>query len=118
MLAALEDAEIELVLCENAAMMAECYPEYSAAMLRDEVAVTRGLGFAVNEGHVVKGSWGVASAVRGPSGDVVGALTIAAVESRLPKERQAVLGKQLVKEALWLEAHLRKAGKVRKSVRG
>ncbi|KND59069.1 Transcriptional regulator, IclR family [Candidatus Burkholderia verschuerenii] len=123
MIAALDDAEAERALKENAALIELAYPEFTPAFLRAEIATTRMNGFAVNEGHVVRGSWGVAAAVHAPSGEVVGALTIAAVESRLPKERQAVLGKQIVDEARRLEAHLRRAAallpepKARKSTR-
>jgi DNA-binding IclR family transcriptional regulator len=123
MIAALDDAEVERCLTENAALIAAKYPEFSTAFLHEEIAATRANGYAVNEGHVVKGSWGVAAVVHGPAGDVVGALTIAAVESRLPKERQGVLGVQLVEEAKRLEAHLRRtaslqpAPKARKTAR-
>jgi DNA-binding IclR family transcriptional regulator len=109
MIAALDDAEVERCLKENAALIESAYTEFTPAFLHAEIATTRINGYAVNEGHVVKGSWGVAAAVHAPSGEVVGALTIAAVESRLPKDRQAVLGKQLVDEAKRLEAHLRRA---------
>jgi DNA-binding IclR family transcriptional regulator len=109
MLASMDDAEVERCLAENAELIASTYPEFSAPMLREEIALTRANGYAVNEGHVVQGSWGVAAAVHAPSGEVVGAFTIAAVASRLPKERQAVLGPQLIDEAHRLEAHLRKA---------
>jgi DNA-binding IclR family transcriptional regulator len=109
MLAALDDAEATRCLQENAALIASSYPEFTPEFLRAEIAATREQGFAINEGHVVKGSWGVAAAVHAPSGEVVGALTIAAVESRLPRERQLLLGPQLVGEAKRLEAHLRRA---------
>ncbi len=108
MLAALEDADIESALAENAALMAEYYPEYSAAMLRDEVAVTRELGFAVNEGHVVKGSGGFGCA------RTIGGCGRSADHCRcgisIAQETPILLGKQLVDEARRLEAHLHRAG--------
>lgn len=106
MLAALDDAEVDRCLRENEALLKSSYPSFSLSFLRQEVAITRDRGFSVNEGRVVSGSWGVAAAVHSSSGDVVGALSIAAVESRLPKDRQQELGQNLVEEAKRLEAHL------------
>jgi DNA-binding IclR family transcriptional regulator len=51
--------------------------------------------------------------VYSPTGEVVGALTIAAVESRLPKERQQELGKQLLDEAKRVEMQLARAASMR-----
>jgi DNA-binding IclR family transcriptional regulator len=118
MLASMDNADVERCLAENAELIASSYTEFSADMLREEIAITRENGFAVNEGHVVRGSWGVAAAVHAPSGEVVGAFTIAAVESRLPKERQSVLGKQLIDEARRLEGHLRKNASLQPEPKG
>lgn len=113
MLAAMDDAEVERCLKENDELLQKSYPQFSAPLLRQEVALTRERGFSVNEGLVVSGSWGVAAAVHSPSGEVVGALTIAAVESRMQKERQQALGPQLVDEARRLETHLARSAAMR-----
>ncbi len=113
MLAAMDNEEVERCLQENAALLKKSYPSFSPSLLWREVALTRERGFSVNEGLVVSGSWGVAAAVHSPTGEVVGALTIAAVESRLPKERQQELGKQLLDEARRVEMQLARAASMR-----
>ncbi|MBY4867669.1 IclR family transcriptional regulator [Burkholderia anthina] len=106
MLAALDDDEVSRCLKENEETLRKSYASFSSAFLQREVALTRERGFSVNEGLVVSGSWGVGVAVHSPADDVIGALSIAAVESRLPKDRQSEVGRHLMKEAKRLEAHL------------
>ncbi|SDV51518.1 IclR family transcriptional regulator [Chitinasiproducens palmae] len=113
MLAALDDEDIERCLNANRALLDSTYPTFAPDTLRAAVAQTRARGYSVNEGGVVAGSWGVGVAVHSPQGEVVGALSIAAVESRLPAARQVELGKQLQDEAQRLETRLREAAAVR-----
>lgn len=103
MLAAIDDAGVERCLEENAHLLAANYPNYTPDILRQQVAETRARGYAVNRGLVVAGSWGVGAAVLGEAGDVIGALSIAAVDSRLPESRQQELGAKLLEEAAKLE---------------
>lgn len=104
MLAALPDDEVEQCLQANAALIAQRYPHYSPALLWSQVKEARAQGYAVNRGLIVPGSWGIGVPVRGPDGGVAGALSIAAIESRLDEERQFQLAKHLAKEAKKLEA--------------
>ncbi|MEM5387741.1 IclR family transcriptional regulator [Paraburkholderia phymatum] len=113
MLAALNDVEVTRCLEENEETLRRTYAGFSPAFLRSEVASTRERGFSVNEGLVVSGSWGVGVAVHSPTDDVIGALSIAAVESRLPRDRQSEVGRHLVKEAKRLEAHLARLSAMR-----
>jgi DNA-binding IclR family transcriptional regulator len=113
MLAAMRDDEVERCLKANREILNRHYANFSAALIRDEIAVTRQHGYSVNEGLVVQGSWGLGAAVHSPQGEVVGALTIAAVESRLPKARQAELGAVLLDAAQTLERHLVRAAAFR-----
>ncbi|NIE66875.1 IclR family transcriptional regulator [Burkholderia sp. Ax-1719] len=113
MLAALDDGEIDRCIAENADLLKKSYPNFSVDLLKREVANTRERGYSVNEGLVVTGSWGVAVAVHGHTGDIVGALTIAAVESRMGPDRQPELAKKLVAEAKRLESHLARAASMR-----
>lgn len=103
MLAALADAEIDQVL---AAVMDEirlAFPGYTRESLLGQVAATRRQGFAVNRGQVLKGSWGFGVPVRNPEGQVIGAYSIATVESRVTPEREQFLGDLLAQEARALE---------------
>jgi DNA-binding IclR family transcriptional regulator len=113
MLAAMCDQEVERCLEANCELLKHNYANFSASLIRDAIAVTRRHGYSVNEGLVVQGSWGIGVAVHAPQGDVVGALTIAAVESRLSTSRQVELGKVLTDAAQALEKHLVRAAAFR-----
>jgi DNA-binding IclR family transcriptional regulator len=106
MLSALPDAEVEMVLADNAERMATDYPSYDADLLRSDVATTRAKGFALNPGRIVPGSWGVGVVLRRPDGSVAGAISIAAIESRMLPPRDAELAALLAREAKEIEARL------------
>lgn len=103
MLAALPDAEIEPMLDAVMDETRLAFPGYTRECLRAEVAATRARGFAVNRGRVLKGSWGFGMPVRNPEGQVIGAFSIATVESRMTPEREQILGDLLAQEAQSLE---------------
>ncbi|HEY0297519.1 MAG TPA: IclR family transcriptional regulator [Bordetella sp.] len=102
-LSALSDDEVEECLRANAALLEERYPNYSPGFLREQVAESRERGYAVNRGRVVAGSWGLGVPLRDAAGRVLGALSIAAVESRLDAERQPQLARLLWREAQRLQ---------------
>ncbi|WP_040702009.1 IclR family transcriptional regulator [Sulfitobacter indolifex] len=106
MLSALPDAEIDALLVDNADRLASDYPNYTAELLRSDVAMTRARGFALNPGRIVAGSWGVGMALRRPDGSVAGALSLAAIESRMQPPRDAELAALLEHEARDIEARL------------
>lgn len=106
MLATLPDAEVERALAANAEAFATQYPGYSVPALRTWVEETRERGYALNDGHYVAGSWGIGVAVRGADGRVAGAISLAAIESRLQPDRQRELVALLRQEADLLEAAL------------
>ena len=107
-LAALPDAEVDRIFAANAAVLAERYPAYSQDLLRACVAEARASGYAFNPGILMPGSWGIGVPVRGPDGAPIGALSIAAIESRLGPDRRAELVPLLRREAESLEAALRR----------
>ncbi|GAW34792.1 HTH-type transcriptional repressor AllR [Roseovarius sp. A-2] len=106
MLSALPDAEVEMVLSDNAERMASDYPNYDAELLRSDVATTRARGFALNPGRIVPGSWGVGVVLRRPDGSVAGAMSIAAIESRMLPPRDTELATLLAREAREIEVRL------------
>ncbi|QDJ32990.1 IclR family transcriptional regulator [Bordetella hinzii] len=108
-LAALEDEDIEACLQANAALIAARYPHYSLPLIRSLVREVREQGYAVNRGLVIPGSWGIGMPVRDAGGQVLGALSIAAVESRMDEERQFQMAKLLAREAGRLQAQLHPA---------
>lgn len=110
-LAALPDDEVEACLQANAALIAARYPHYSVPLIRTLVDEVREQGYAVNRGLVVPGSWGIAVPLRDEQGQVLGALSIAAVESRMDEERQFQLAKLLSREAKRLLAQANPGGR-------
>jgi len=106
MLAALPDAEVDTILAANADLLAEKHPLLLPEKLRRDVAQTRARGFALNPGLVVANSWAVGRVIRAPDGRPAGALSIAAIDSRLQKPRQAVVADYLAPEAAIIEQKL------------
>ena len=107
LLAALPDEEIEKALSVNAAVLSTNYANLHPTALKRDVTLTRERGYAVNPGLVVKGSWGVAVALRDPRSGVPAALTIAGIESRFQDGRLEQLVAMLQEEKGSLDAMLR-----------
>lgn len=105
-LAALPDPEIEQVIAANNEVLAASYPLLPPERIRADVKETRIKGYALNPGLIVAKSWGIGVAIRDPFGRPVGALSIAAIDSRLQEPRQTELGALLVHEALRVEQKL------------
>lgn len=106
MLAALPDPEIEQVLAANADVIATKYPMISEEDLRHGVEETRANGFSLNPGLILANSWGVGVAIRNPDGSIAGALSIAAIDSRMRPERQPELAAVLREEVDRIEARI------------
>ncbi|TFF27221.1 IclR family transcriptional regulator [Jiella endophytica] len=106
MLAASSDAEIARVLAANAALLAEHYPAYTQEAIRADIALARRRGFALNPGRVLQNSWAIGMAVRYPDGRIAGALSIAAIDSRMNEARQGDLAAHLSREVRAVEERL------------
>jgi DNA-binding IclR family transcriptional regulator len=107
LLSALPDHEVKEVLAANADILADNYPQYPPKVLLAMVQEARAKGYALNPGMLLPGSWGIGVAIRGQDGRPIGALSIAAIESRLGKDRQQKLAELLTKEARSIETRLR-----------
>ena len=105
-LAALPDDEATQMLAANAAELAARYPAFSPALLREEITRTRARGYALNTGLLQPGSWGVGIAVLDGAGSCAGALSIAAIESRLDAPRRDQMAALLQTEAQRLSERL------------
>lgn len=105
-LAALPDEEIESILAANEPVLKERYPRLLAPRIRADVAAARDKGFSLNPGLIVPNSWGIGVAIRFPDGRPAGALSIAAIDSRMQPERQAELAAHLTLEVRQVEARL------------
>lgn len=97
-LSMLPDREVDEYL-DRVDLTARWGSAHSAPALRKRVAQTRELGYSVNPGLVVEGSWGMAAAVFGRTGEPDWALTLTGVESRFRADRRPELGALLLKEA-------------------
>ncbi|WP_245735493.1 IclR family transcriptional regulator [Roseinatronobacter thiooxidans] len=95
MLAALPDAEVDAVIAANHAEVTRSYPRLNPDSLRAQVAETREAGIALNPGLIFEDSWGLGAALHGPDGQLVGAVSLAAVESRMRMPRRAELEHRL-----------------------
>ncbi len=91
MLAALPDAEVEAILGRIDGVIGAQYPGYSADIIREDVMRARELGYALNPGRVIANSWGVGMAILLPDGRLAGALSIAAIDSRMGEVRRVEL---------------------------
>lgn len=82
------------------AALEEAYgPEHSTARLAERIAETRSLGYAVNPGLIVEGSWGMGAAVFDASGQPAWALSLTGIEPRFAAERRPELGRLLLEHA-------------------
>ncbi len=108
-LSALDDAETAAILERNQAILEARCSSADLAQIPILLAEARQRGFAINPGLVMQGSWGIGVPVRDPQGEVVGALSVAAIETRLQRERQDTLGPLLLAEARYLESLLAQA---------
>ena len=106
LLAALPDDEVELILKANEDIYKTSYPRVFEK-LRELIDETRLRGFATHRGLTYAGSWGLGVAVTDETGQPSTALSIGAIESRMDKERQEMLGKLLREEADRLKEQLR-----------
>ncbi|MGI6856625.1 IclR family transcriptional regulator [Mesorhizobium sp. 1B3] len=106
MLAALSDDEIEVVIARNATILEEEYPRLPPDQIRRDVRATRARGYSVNPGLVYANSWGMGVALRYPDGRLAGALSIAAIDSRMQEQRQLELAPILREEAARVETKL------------
>jgi DNA-binding IclR family transcriptional regulator len=106
MLAALPDAEVDAILAANETVLTGTYPMLPVERIRQDVETTRENGFALNPGLIFANSWGIGVAIRGRDGRPSGALSIAAIDSRMQPARQVELAALLSAEAVRVEERL------------
>ncbi|KHL18659.1 DNA-binding IclR family transcriptional regulator [Mumia flava] len=81
-------------------------PAHAAEPLRARLADARRLGYAVNPGLIVEGSWGMGAAVFDAADRPTGALSLTGVEHRFAAQRRPELGRLLLDAAHRLSAAL------------
>ncbi|MBO0347458.1 IclR family transcriptional regulator [Roseibium sp. CAU 1637] len=105
-LAALPDAQVEEVIADTAQALATGYPGYTPDLLREHVEETRARGWSANPGLYLPNSWAVGIAIIGPGGEPIGALSVAALDTRMQPERQHQIADLLKREKRSVEAKL------------
>lgn len=103
MLAALPNEEVERIIAANERVIVSQYPGFPPDEIRDDLRLARERGFALNPGRLVASSWGVGAAFRYPDGRVAGALSLAAIDSRMQPARQLELAGHLATEVTRME---------------
>ena len=106
MLAALPDAEVAAIIGRIEAVVAAHYPGYSPEIIAKDIAWTRERGYALNPGRVIANSWGIGMAILLPDGRLAGALSIAAIDSRMSEMRQKELMALLRQEVERIQSKL------------
>ena len=106
LLARASDAEVEIALAANASRLAADYPRLTPEVVRHQIKNARKVGFALNEGLIFEGSWGIAVTVNDPAGCACAAIAIAGVENRFTKKRIAEMSELLKQQGLELERRL------------
>lgn len=92
LLAWLPDDRIDAILEANRTSLTP-YPGFDAATIRDLVAASRQQGHASNIGGIVPGMSAIGVPIRGRGGDPIGALSVAAIDSRMhPERRRQIVG--------------------------
>lgn len=108
LLAAMPDDDIHAVIERNREALAK-HPNFAAPRMMEHVEITRQQGYALNDGQMLPEMAGIAVAIREPYGSVCGALSIAAIRSRLqPPRREQVLD-LMRREVVLIEEQLAKA---------
>ncbi|EJN03625.1 IclR family transcriptional regulator [Phyllobacterium sp. YR531] len=105
-LSALQDEEIEAVLEANHSVLVTEYPNLAPSQIRLDIATTREAGFALNPGRILANSWAIGLAIHYPDRRPAGALSIAAIDSRMQAARQVELVALMQVEAKKIEARL------------
>lgn len=105
-LATMDDSEIEAVLVANEPDLLAEFPDLAPPQIRVDIATAREMGFALNPGRILPNSWGIGLAIRFPDGRPAGALSIAAIDSRMQPPRQLELATLMRGEVRKIEARL------------
>ncbi len=97
-LAFLDDDERERLLADRQ-RIASAVTGHTREELEELLDSTHRLGYSVNPGRILEGSWGLGAAVFDRDGHPVGALSLTGIEQRFRGERGRGMGRLLLDEA-------------------
>ena len=98
-LAFLPVGEQEQILADWPAHAGKFAEGHTEAVVRANLKRTREVGYSVNPGLVLEGSWGMGAAVFDQAGRPAWALSLTGIEPRFREDRQEFLGRLLMEEA-------------------
>ncbi|GAA4685745.1 IclR family transcriptional regulator [Nocardioides nanhaiensis] len=116
-LAHLPEAQVRDFLARHD-LTAEHGPAHAVRPLRTRIRRTRELGYAVNPGLLVEGSWGMGAAVFDAAGRPGWALSLTGIAQRFGPARRRELGALLLHEAHELSQAVQSAADVTPRARG
>ncbi|BDO42718.1 IclR family transcriptional regulator [Cellulomonas sp. NTE-D12] len=107
LLAHLPGAEVDRYLDGRGDALADQFgAAHTADAIRRRIAMTRRVGYAVNPGLIVEGSWGMGAAVFDRTGAPAWALSLTGIEPRFSASRRPELGRLLLEHAHAVGARL------------
>lgn len=98
-LAHLNPVEREAILGRLDLSTGEWGKGQSIAAIRSTIETAHSVGWVVNPGRIVEGSWGMGAAIFDRANRPMWALSLTGIEARFRPDRQAELGRQLLLEA-------------------
>ena len=105
-LAFLPESEVQEYLASD--LLTDRWGEaHSSANLRRRIDETRALGYAVNPGLIVEGSWGMGATIFDKNDRPAWALSLTGIESRFSPRRRPELGRLLLEQAHLVTKRLR-----------
>lgn len=110
-LAHLDEAEREDALARLDLRGQRWGVKQSIPAIRQTIADAQRLGYIVNPGRIVEGSWGMAAAIFDRGNRPMWALTLTGIETRFQPDRQPELGRLLLLEAHRVSRRLSGAGR-------
>lgn len=107
-LAFMPDSAVNAQL-EQEPLQASWGPHHSPEEIRHRLQETRSVGYSLNPGLIVPGSWGMGAAVFDSNAEPMWAISITGVESRFTPDRIPELGAILLHHSHQLSATIRQA---------
>jgi DNA-binding IclR family transcriptional regulator len=105
----LADSEIDQVLARSG--LADYGAAHHPEKIRERIGETRRVGYAVNPGLIVEGSWGLGAAVFDRAGEPRWALSLTGIEQRFDEQRRPMMGELLLRAAHDLSTALKDRGR-------
>lgn len=105
LLAFLSDEEVERAIAANAPRLAEL-PGFEPLAVRQSVQAIRAQGYSLNDGRIIPDMFAIGMPILGRRGQVAGALSVAAIASRMQPPRREMIVAALQREAAFLRDRL------------